>query len=315
MNERMKILIAYDGSECAQAAIDDLTEAGLPPEAEALILSVTEYWKSPETPPDDSFVALLNSYDLKRMRERSEEAFAQAGALAEEASRRVRELFPAWQVRHEARAESPAWGVIMKADEWKPDLIVLGSHGRGAVSRFVLGSVSLKVLTEAKCSVRVARKSQARVANDESPSRLLVGVDGTHGAWQAVNEVARRAWRKGSAARLVTGVEPFLYGSHFQEDIKRAEDLQRYSAHELGAAGLHISSVVREGEAKKVLVEEAESWGADAIFIGAKGHRFMERVLLGSVSYAVAARAHCSVEVVRSTKNETWEGFDVRDEG
>ena len=56
--------------------------------------------------------------------------------------------------------------------------------------------------------------------------------------------------------------------------------------------------VVKEGDPKRVLIEEAEQWGADCIFVGARGLRRLERFLLGSVSTAVAARAHCSVEVV-----------------
>ncbi|MCV4785306.1 universal stress protein, partial [Escherichia coli] len=60
----------------------------------------------------------------------------------------------------EACADSPAWGIIKRADEWQPDLIVVGSHGRTAIERFVLGSVSQKVLYEARCSVRIARARQ-----------------------------------------------------------------------------------------------------------------------------------------------------------
>jgi nucleotide-binding universal stress UspA family protein len=48
-----------------------------------------------------------------------------------------------------------------------------------------------------------------------------------------------------------------------------------------------------------MLIGEAERWSADAIMIGAKGHRILERVLIGSVSTSVTARAHCTVEVVR----------------
>ena len=44
MKERMKILIGYDGSECADAAIDELRRAGLPSEATAIVLSVIEIW-------------------------------------------------------------------------------------------------------------------------------------------------------------------------------------------------------------------------------------------------------------------------------
>ena len=43
MNEKMKILIAYDGSDCAEAALKDLQRAGLPKMAEAVALSVATY--------------------------------------------------------------------------------------------------------------------------------------------------------------------------------------------------------------------------------------------------------------------------------
>ena len=44
MKERMRILIGYDGSKCAGAAIDDLGRAGLPMETSAVVLSVIESW-------------------------------------------------------------------------------------------------------------------------------------------------------------------------------------------------------------------------------------------------------------------------------
>ena len=46
----MKILIGYDGSDCAEAALDDLTRAGLPDIAEAHILSTQEVWLPPLPP-------------------------------------------------------------------------------------------------------------------------------------------------------------------------------------------------------------------------------------------------------------------------
>jgi len=44
----MKILIGYDGSEYADAAIEDLQYAGLPNEVEAVVLSVGNAWELPE---------------------------------------------------------------------------------------------------------------------------------------------------------------------------------------------------------------------------------------------------------------------------
>jgi nucleotide-binding universal stress UspA family protein len=84
----------------------------------------------------------------------------------------------------------------------------------------------------------------------------------------------------------------------------------------LAAARRHASNVVRrltdvpliatphveESEPKRLLLEEARRWKTDAIFVGAKGHSRLERFLLGSVSAAVAARAPCTVEVVRPSR-------------
>jgi nucleotide-binding universal stress UspA family protein len=67
----------------------------------------------------------------------------------------------------------------------------------------------------------------------------------------------------------------------------------------LRQAGLRTSVVVKEEEPKALLLNEAEGWNADCVFVGARGVGRVERLLTGSVSSAVAARAHCSVEIVR----------------
>jgi nucleotide-binding universal stress UspA family protein len=68
----------------------------------------------------------------------------------------------------------------------------------------------------------------------------------------------------------------------------------------LQAAGLATEVVMKEEEPKRLLLDEAEGWDADCIFVGARGMGRLERFLIGSVSSAIAARAHCSVEVVRA---------------
>jgi nucleotide-binding universal stress UspA family protein len=68
----------------------------------------------------------------------------------------------------------------------------------------------------------------------------------------------------------------------------------------LRTRGLTVSSVITAGDPKHVLLDEAEQWQADGLFVGARGLSRVERFLLGSVSAAVAARAHCAVEVVRT---------------
>jgi nucleotide-binding universal stress UspA family protein len=55
--------------------------------------------------------------------------------------------------------ESPKTVILEEARQWGADLIVLGSHGRGGMERFLMGSVAETVATHAECSVEVVRKA------------------------------------------------------------------------------------------------------------------------------------------------------------
>lgn len=315
----MKILIAYDGSDCADAALDDLQRAGLSREGEAQILAIAEIWLPPPPPSSAEILERANEVkvpaDFKRVYSRGCAAMKASLALAERATERVNTNFPGWRVFADASCGSPAWELIFRADEWKPDLIVVGSHGRTALGRFVLGSVSQRVLTEAKCSVRIAR---GRVEEPDSPVRIIVGIDGSPGSEEAVRAVAARIWPANSQVKLMVVDDPLtptILGDIIpplaetieesnEEDRAWAEKMLSQSATMLSGTGIKVTTEVRRGDPKKELPQAAEEWGADCIFVGSAGfsNRF-ERFVLGSVSAAVAARAHCSVEVVRKRSN------------
>ena len=303
----MKILIAYDGSEFADAAIADLRHAGLPAAAEALVYTVADVFVPPvidaseEVPPEPAAV--------RRAHRRAEEKLKEAETRARTASERIRKDFPEWNVSYEAAAESPAWAIIFKAADWLADLIVVGSHGKsGLAGRLILGSVSQRVLYEAHCSVRVGR---AVPAGQTPPLRVLVGIDGSAHSRSAVEAVANRHWPKGTQVRLLAVVDTVMALDNNEErQVKWLEvddennwdqvrevfepDAARLRANELDAAVM-----IRRGHPTQQLLEEAESWEAHSVFLGAKGIRGIERLLLGSVSAAIAARAKCSAEVVR----------------
>lgn len=62
---------------------------------------------------------------------------------------------------------------------------------------------------------------------------------------------------------------------------------------------LSADAVLVPGPPRTVILDEAESWGADLIVLGSHGYSGWQRFLLGSVSHAVVSHAKCSVEVVR----------------
>ena len=309
----MKILIAYDGSSCAEAALDDLVQAGLPKAGEFLVMSVAEVWLPPEKSPEwdaetsDPYLKEIN----RKHWAKNKKAVAEVETLANHAAQRLRKMFPGWTVSAEATYGSPAWEVLTKADNFKPDLIVAGSQGRSAVGRFFLGSISQKILTEAHCSVRVAR---GRVEADPTTVRIVIGFDGSKGTQAAVEVVASRNWLENSEVHLLAvsdPITPSLIGRFVppiadlvdevnEGEHERLEKLAQPALQKLKDAGLIATLSIVAGNPKQVLVEEAVRWSADAIFVGANaaGSR-LERFLLGSVSAAVAERSHCSVEAVR----------------
>ena len=290
MNEVTKLLIAYDGSACSDAALNDLMRAGLPAAVEAVVVTAADIILPPpdDELPDDDVPAIRIPEVERHARAHSEIAISEARAFAERAAKRVKADFPGWAVRAEVRCDSPPWAVIKMADRLKADLVVVGSHKHSVVGgRLILGSVSQRVLYEARSSVRVARCSDEW---REGPVRIIVGFDGSQDAEAAVDVVAARAWPQGSEARLITAGDALRTETHGVQ------------AEKLRAAGLTTSQANREGDPAHVLIKEAEEWGADSIFVGTRDVHGFRHLLRGSVSSAVAARAQCSVEVVRAKR-------------
>lgn len=293
----MKILIAYDGSEGARAAIDGLASAGLPDDTVAVVTTASDVLPGLLDPADPT--ASGEPAIVANARANAQRATAEAEKLAGEGAKRVAELFPKWQVTSEPIADSPYWGFVNRASRAETDLIVVGSRGHSAIQSAILGSVSQNVLHYAKCSVRIGRTAGA--AKPGSPVKILVAFDGSPSAERAVSAVAARSWPQGSEARIVTAAHGHtlakLVAEGFEDEVP---PIVEKVAEQLQSAGLTVTTTIPEDDPKDAILEEAREWGAHCIFIGDRGLGGMARVLLGSVSAAIAARAHCSVEVVRA---------------
>ncbi|MBK7598341.1 MAG: universal stress protein [Acidobacteria bacterium] len=146
----------------------------------------------------------------------------------------------------------------------------------------------------------------------DAPVKIIVGVDGSTGAEAAVKVVAQRPWPAQTEVLLLSAVPSISAATSslmvmpvsqwFVEERARVEAAAGKLEKELRTTGLKVRAMILEGDPKSVLLDEAEKWGADCIFVGAAGMSAIDRLLLGSISAAVATRAECSVEVVRSEK-------------
>jgi len=314
VGKTMKILIGYDGSQCADAALEDLKHAGLDTEAEVLVMCVADVFVPPATDEVDETFPVDIPKGVKRAHERARHKLEEAEELAKRISGRIRSLFPRWNVDSQGEADSPAWALLRKADVWKPDLIVMGARGHSVFGgRLILGSMSQRVLYEAHCSVRIGR---GPYKNPNKPVRLLIGVDSSADSNAAVEAVCNRHWPTGTEVGLLVVVDtvmPLTSDPSQPSAMKWIEvadesnwsqvrEIFEPAAQRIRSAGLHAEVLIRRGNPADEILEEAHTWGADCIFLGAKGARGIDRLLLGSVSSAVSSRAHCSVEVVRPKK-------------
>lgn len=311
MRAKMRILIGYDGSEGSDGVLKDLKRSGLPSEADVLIMTLADVFLPPADEEVDSTFPTYVAEGIKRAHEHARQKLEEASNLAKRTSEHVKSIFPLWHVGYEAQADTPAWGLIRTAAHWKSDLIIMGARGHSVFGgRLILGSISQRVLYEGHCSVRIARVSHKSV---DAPIRILIGVDQSPDSNAAVEAVCNRTWPPGTEVGLLTVVDTVMAinadPSHpsAMKWIEVREEKQwdqvrgifEPAAQKLRSAGLHAEVLIRRGNPVDQILDEADTWGADCIFVGARGTRGIDRLLLGSVSSAVSARSHCSVEVVR----------------
>jgi len=306
----MKVLIAYDGSDCSDAIAKDLTRAGLPDEVSAVVLSVVHgsahdpvLAASPARGDGGLIAEAYTARTISRI--------VELETHAHQAAAQLRIEHPTWKIETEMVCGDPRTEMTRAMSLYEPELIVMGSHSRSTLGRLIHGSVAQYTLHNSKASVRIARNL---ISDEMEPPKLVVAVDGSEDSMAGVEAIAQRVWPAGTEARAVAVVShryihPALgfpmYFTCETELIRRAfQNATDDAVAVLRKAGLDASAMVLPGEPAPVLIAEAIDWKADCIFLGAHGSGALARMLLGSVSTAVAAGAPCSVEVVRMRSTE-----------
>ncbi|CDM66006.1 universal stress protein [Pyrinomonas methylaliphatogenes] len=154
----MRILIAVDGSESSDAAVAELAQRPLPEGSEIEVVSAYE---SPYAMLAEPWLAVEVDYEMIEKAERE-----RARRIVEEAATKLHNGPESHKhkVTTKVLKGVPKRAILDEAEAFKADLIILGSHGRGRLERFLLGSVSQAVATHAPCSVEIVRKPEYKTA-------------------------------------------------------------------------------------------------------------------------------------------------------
>lgn len=285
----MKLLMALDGSAGSDAVVREVASRPWPEGSECCVLTAVDAYFFTKAP-------LL----LAEAKKSAQEAVDESVESLKETGLRVSTL---------VAMENPRHGIPKAAAEWKADLILMGSHGRGAFGRLLVGSTVQAVLRHASCSVEIVRQGREK----SGVMRVLVPTDGSDCAMAALRVVAGQPWPARTEIRVISTPElPVLSGAYpyyppeVVVEVATANEGHAKEAVEKGVeilkkAGLNASGEVAEPRESPVraILGMADLWGADLIVMGSHGRRGFDRYILGSVSESVALHAHCSVEVVR----------------
>ena len=289
----MKILVGVDFSRASDAAVQEVGDRPWPPGTLVRLVAVVE-------PLDFAASGVFVEGYVKSETDRAQERILN---LAEALRRRgltVSTILAPGLPRTELAAQ---------AKEWKADLVVVGSRGRGVLKRALLGSVAQAAVRRSPCSVEIVRPR--RKTSKQSAFSILLATDGSEPSLDAARSVARRPWPEGTRVRVVCVGRnvPVLEegwaistaaGRRLQDSIHEGTArTASATAALLQGSGLSVSEETHIGDAREQLIEQCWAGDADLLVVGTHGRHGLDR-MLGSVSEHVAIHAPCSVEVIRA---------------
>lgn len=305
----MKILLAYDGSESALAAVSLLRDLPLAQESQVTALAVmpTQWITGHEQ--------LQQSLDS--------------------AVKALQERF--MHVEGQLRAGTPAASINELATELRADLIVMGAKGLRATLGILLGGVAQQVVEYSRCPVLVVRATRGGLR------RVLISTDGSSHSQRAVEylcgagcahpqvmpggeiwapcgiplpadtqitvmhvlspsvspEMAMRAWTVGPEALYPAAIPQAELEALQKAEEERGQELLKSTVNTMRKAGISANSALRHGDAATEILEYIKTNQVDMVVSGSRGLSQVAGWLLGSVSRKLVHYAPCSVLIVK----------------
>jgi nucleotide-binding universal stress UspA family protein len=293
----VKILLATDGSRPARDAIQYLQLLPLPHGSAIRILSVVNIPRG----------ILGGRIPEQTMQLVANQEWSRAHRVVESG----KELLPDSRatVTTGVRGGDPAAEILLAAEEFNADMVVVGSKGLAGLEGFLLGSVARSVVKRSQRPVLIGRAPRCGL------QQVVIATDGSDHADRAIQFAARLSLPESSKLVLVHGVRPFvpfpevLFPST-EEELQEAVTEVRRQQQNQGAAvlaaaqgllaqlGRAAETVLRVGDPTTEILAVAQERQADLIVAGARGASLIEGLLIGSVADRLVNEARCSVLIV-----------------
>ena len=304
----MRILVATDGSECAEVAIDLVGSIDWPVDSTINVVEAVSSGVAVFGGPWPPIAPVDTSRFDESLRALAETHLADAAARLAAPGRRV----------ETSAASGRAADVISAiAADVSADLIVVGSRGHGTLESMLLGSVSAEVVDRARVPVLVARRREL--------GDIVFAWDGSDGAERAAAIMLDWGIFEASQVHVVSvadaephwWVDPSMIGEDaaaeayaraFEPSRRQHQEMAQEMAERMVAAGLRATPECLDGDPASCIVDVAEATHAGLVVLGTHGRTGLARLLLGSVARNVLHHAPCSVLVVHAPLEQATAG-------
>lgn len=299
-----KILVPLDGSELAERALAPAVALAEAVEGEVTLLRVP--WVHPVSVDEYS-----GGYEWLYPDQAQEHTVDDAVSYLEDMAQHwAREGI---EVHKKVVVGDPASVILDSAAMLDQDLICMTTHGYSGLTRWMLGSVTERVLRAAPCPVMVVRESR--------PIRhILITLDGSTLAERALEpgmEVGRRFGARVTLLQVAT-IVPAAHDVIYQVEMME-RSIGDYSARNaIDHAELYLDSVaerlahydlplaidVEDGFAAQRIVDYSAGHEVDLIVMATHGRTGLRRWAYGSVTEKVLRSGQCSLLVIRPDEHE-----------
>ena len=291
--KRMKVLLADDGSQHAQAAVRFLLELPLPPKSRVHVLRVFQ--------PGQIDALRQMEGSLKH----TEKQLFEGGIKADA------DLVLGY----------PAEKIVETANKMKPDITVMGAKGLRATLGILLGGVAQQVVEYACCPVLVVR------APYNGLRRVLLVTDGSAYSRRALRYLSKFPLPEKVDVRLMHVLPPLttpvamgpyiggrdayvsLYDPEKEAKLKAKQErdgeaLLERTQNQLLKKGIESTLALPRGDAATEIIEYTEKEDVDLIVAGSRGLSQFQGWLMGSVSRKLVHYSNCSVLIVKNPETK-----------
>jgi nucleotide-binding universal stress UspA family protein len=204
---------------------------------------------------------------------------------------------------------SAADSILQYSKENDVDLIVMSSHGRSGLNRWVYGSVAERIMSQAPCPTLIIN---SRLASQEpAPKRILVPLDGSELAEKAIQPALNLAQTldaqlyllsvtTSGEVRIETAARAEAFADIESGEAMKGQDYLQALSENLDYEGVQYDVKIASGTVAEAIIEYAAEHGMELIVMSSHGRTGLKRWVYGSVAEKVLRSACCATMIVRS---------------